>query len=135
METKHFFSRWLTLLVMGFLSIISAYAASVNIQGLTPYAVAGGIPIFKVQNSNITVSSSAGSFNYIIVDDEQIAYNSSSYWTTYSVNVSSYLDGSFHLLQLERGKSDYGCCYIGDSNSLKRISECIDGIYYLTILR
>lgn len=91
MEKKKCFLRWLTLLVIGYISIISANAASVNIQGLTPSALVGDIPIFCVQSSTITVSSSAGEFDYVIVDNKQLDYNSSSYWTSYSINVEPYL--------------------------------------------
>ena len=131
MEKKKCFLRWLTLLVIGYISIISANAASVNIQGLTPSALVGDIPTFCVQSSTITVSSSAGKFDYVIVDNKQLDYNSSSYWTSYSINVEPYLDGSLHLLQLKNGNSDYGRCYIGNINSLGDIYKEYDGIFYL----
>ena len=131
MERKRCSFRWLTLLVIGYISIISANASSVNIQGLTPCALVEDIPTFCVQSSTITVSSSAGEFDYVIVDNEQLAYNSSSYWTSYSINVEPYLDGSLHLLQLKHGGSDYGRCFIGNINSLSDLYKESDGIFYL----
>lgn len=123
MEKLNNFFRLLMLLIIGCLSVISANAKSVYIEGLTPVTEISGIPVFYLAvDSRITVSSSDGKFDGIYIDGERVEYNSDSYWDSYSLYVSSYLDGSLHLLELKSGSSDKGKCYFG--------MVSIDGIIY-----
>ena len=101
---------WLLILLLCCISI-TAKAATVNLQGLSSNGTEQGYPLFVVPSNDITVSSSAGSFDYIYIDGNQVAYNYGGYWTTYALNIDAYLDGNPHKLQLKRGSSDYGICY------------------------
>ena len=128
MEKKHSYFRCLVLLVIGVVSIINTHAASVSIQGLTPVAEHNDYPVYLVNTSSITVSSSnGGNFNSIYIDGSQVC-NSASYWSSRSLEISSYLNGVLHTLQLKKGTSDYGLCYFGNSDSFSHLM--VDGILY-----
>ena len=129
MEKLNNFFRMLMLLIIGCLSVISAKAQSVEIQGLTPVVENNnGNKVYRVQTSYITVSSSAGKFDGIYIDGERVEYNSASYWDSYTLNVASYLDGSLHLLELKSGSSHKGMCYFSSAETISGAS--IDGVIY-----
>lgn len=104
------FSRWLVCLLIGLISF-AAQSATVNIEGYTAIGNYQGYPLYKIESTSIYVSSSAGSFDYVFIDDNKVAYNSSSYWSLYNLDINRYLDGQTHKLQLRQSNSDYGICY------------------------
>lgn len=97
---------------------MSANAATISVTGKSPVGELNGLPVYLINESSISLSSSSGSFNYVYVDDNQVAYNSGSYWTSYSLNVSLYRDGALHVLEIKRYSSDYGRCYIGNADAI-----------------
>lgn len=124
MKRKHQSFRWLLLMFLCCVSF-ATQAATVNIEGYTPIEKSEDYSIFIVDNSQITVSSSAGRFDCIIIDDEQVAHNSESYWSSYDIDISSYLDNQLHMLQLKSGSNNYGICYFSSDESAAK-----DGLIY-----
>ncbi len=117
--------RWLLTLLLCCIAI-SANAADIKIEGYSPVGNYNGYPLYEISSSSISLSSTGGSFWGVYLDDSQIAYNSSTYWNSYSINVSEYLDGQHHKIQLDRGHYDCGICYI------KLDPRCVKGgIYYI----
>lgn len=116
--------RWWLALVMGCIAIAS-HAASVNIEGLKPVGVYNGYPLYEVSTTSITVSSSEGSFNSIYVDWDEVAYNRSSYWSNYLLNIMSFMDGMPHKLELRSDNYGYGICYFTFD-----LGNFINGIWY-----
>ncbi len=102
---------WLPLLLC--LLPLFSHAQSVKINGFTSSGTYNGYPLFELTGSvtSISISSNAGQFDYVIIDDQQLDYNTSSYWDTYTLNISNYKDGNTHKLQLKRSSNDYGICY------------------------
>ncbi|MDE6469325.1 MAG: leucine-rich repeat domain-containing protein, partial [Muribaculaceae bacterium] len=103
-----------------------AQAEDVKIEGYTSIGTYKNFPLFLIDSPQITVSSSSGSFNRIYIDDNQVAYNDVGYWSSCPLDISSYLDGGYHKLQLMRGSSNLGICYF--INLVEQVS--IDGIEY-----
>ncbi len=90
------------------------YAANVEISGYSQSSTYNGYPLFEIikgSKTSIIISSTGGQFDYVYVDDVQIEYNTSSYWYSYTLDISMYDDGKQHKLQLKRGSADYGVCY------------------------
>ncbi|MDE6300874.1 MAG: leucine-rich repeat domain-containing protein, partial [Muribaculaceae bacterium] len=110
---------------------MSANAASVLIEGLTPIGAINFNRIYLVDNTSITVSSSAGTFNRVYIDGDQVAYKPITDWTEYSLNISAYLDGELHYLQLEGSIYAYGSCFFGNLAAIANSVKNVDGITYV----
>ncbi|MDE7414701.1 MAG: leucine-rich repeat domain-containing protein, partial [Muribaculaceae bacterium] len=119
------FSQWL-LSFFCILFTLPGFSAEIRIDGYEPICTYQGYPLYFITESPITVSSSSGIFNYVYIDDTKVDYDSYSYWDSYKVTISSYLDGTIHKLELN-SPNGLGTCYF--SSSIERIEE-IEGIVY-----
>lgn len=129
MEKLNNFFRLLMLLIIGCLSVISANAQSVEIEGLTPVVENNnGNKVYQIRTSSITVRLSVGEFDSIIIDGKSYARYGNPF-SSYRLDVSQYFDGSLHLLELKHGSLYKGECYF---SSAETISETmIDGVLYV----
>lgn len=118
----HNLRLWLSVFLCCLSGSIKAY--DINIQDHNSTSQVDGYPLYVVTEKHITVSSSGGSFDYVYIDDKCVATNSSKFWSTYTVNITSYFDGKTHKLQLKRGISNFGICYF------TIIGSTINGLYY-----
>ena len=100
------------------------YAADVKIEGYNSVGEILGYPFFEITSSSIRISSTGGQFDSAYIDDTQVAYNISSYWTSFILNITSYMDGNIHKLQLKKSSSDYGTCYFSSDTF-------IEGLFYI----
>ena len=125
-QKELYYRSWLLMFIC-FVAMTST-AQTVNISGNSPLVAYHGYPCFRVSAGSITVSSSEGQFDYVYIDNVQKAYNSSSYWSTYSIDISEYCDGKPHKLQLTNGTTNRGICYICSDILCDTV---IDGIYYI----
>ena len=119
MKQKLYIRSWLLVLLS--ILAITTQAQTVNISGYSSSGTESGYPLFNVAPGEITVSSTSGQFDYVLIDNNQIAYNNDSYWSSYNINLSSYCDGIAHRLQLKKGSTNYGICYfiVMDESNLK----------------
>ncbi len=124
-RTKHSPLRWLLDLLLCCVAL-GAQAQTVIIDGYTSVGTYNGYPLFEINSSPITVSSTSGRFDYICVDDKHAARGNGSYWSSRSLDISSYLVDGYHKLQLKNGSNNYGICYFTKSEQI--IS--IEGICY-----
>lgn len=96
------FSKWLLCLCFGLLSL-TAHPANISIAGYDQTDTYDGFPSYILANTSpISISSTSGQFDYVFVDDTKIAYNQSSYWSTYTLDLSSYNDAAYHKLQIKK---------------------------------
>lgn len=86
--------------------------AKVNMTGAYSETTYNGYPlyVFSLDKSSSSVSSTQGEFDYVYIDNKEIAYNSKSYWGSYSVSLNQYKDGVIHKLELKKGSSSLGIC-------------------------
>lgn len=125
MRQKLYIRSW--LLVLFSILAITSKAQTVNISGYSSSGTESGYPLFNVAPCEITVSSTAGSFYYVYIDDKQFAYNSSSSWYSYILDTIQFADGFSHKLQLKYGTTNRGICYfkvVLDESNFK------DGLYF-----
>lgn len=98
---------------------ITSQAYTINIEGHTSIGTFQGYPLFYVTTNTITVSSSYGdSFDVVYIDDAKVAYTSS-YWYRTTLDITPYVDGEIHKLQLTYRSSNNGVCYITSNKDYK----------------
>lgn len=125
---KNRISRWLFLLIFVCLSSAGLQAQSVIIDGLSPIGEYQGDWLYVVEDPSITVKmSNSYYFNYIKVDKTSLSVSNYSSQKGYSLDVSIYLDGKIHKLQLI-GNSYSAVCYFGNYEAVH--GSNIDGILY-----
>jgi len=110
-----------------------AQSATVYISGYSSTELHSEYPLFKVYNSTITVSSSEGSFDSVFIDDEVVAYNDNSYWSSYTIDISNYIDGIPHKLELVKTSSYHCVCYFQFDFDYEHYDFEVDGIRYNVI--
>ncbi len=112
MKKLYYFKQlWLPLLLC--LLPLFSHAQSVKISGFTSSGTYNGYPQFVItgEPTSISISSTSGQFDYVFIDDKQIDYNTSSYWSSYTLKVANYKDGEYHKLHLRNSNTSYGTCY------------------------
>ena len=125
MKKNLYFRSWL-LLIASIIALTST-AQTVKISDYSSSGTVNGYPLFEVNLGTITLSSSSGNFDYVYIDDVQIAYNSDSYWTSYALDVTPYVNGQLHKIQLKRSSSNYGICYFKTTFDE---ADAVNGLFY-----
>ena len=112
MKIKHKLRFWLLMLLCS-VAILSN-AQSVNIQGLGSSGTIDDYPFYFVNQKNIIISSSTGNyFNHIYIDEVYLEYVS--FLHSYTLDISQYLDGETHKLELTSGEYNRGICYFSSN--------------------
>lgn len=124
MKKNIHFLRYLLLAILCSITALFSQAVNVNIAGLSPTIMYCGETMYEVKVPEITISLSMGTFYRIYIDDIEVAYNSTSDWSSYTVDIAKYLDGQPHKLALSG--YDYGICYFQSDIS----HNYNDGVYY-----